>query len=60
MKAIYDAFIRTTDIDLELSAVQMKIAELEPYLAEYNEYVRAFNTAFKNYVVDYIALGVED
>ena len=52
MNAIYESFIRTTDIDKENTAVKAKLDELAPYLEEYNGYVRGINAAFKASVVD--------
>ena len=58
--AIFDAYIRTTSIDLTNAAVVAKIAELEPYLEEYNAYVSAINTAMENFVVKYVIPGEND
>jgi hypothetical protein len=51
MQAIFNAYLRTTSIDKTNPTVAAKIAELQPYLAEYNEYVRALNSAFGKDVV---------
>ena len=54
LQAIQEAFIRTTSIDKTVPAVQAKIAELQPYLLEYAEYVSAINAAIENFLVKYV------
>ena len=60
MQAIFNAYLRTTSIDKTNPTVAAKIAELQPYLAEYNEYVRALNGAFgKDIVCTVVGKGEE-
>ena len=51
MQAIFNAYLRTTSIDKTNATVIAKIAELQPYLSEYNEYIKALNDAMKDDVV---------
>ena len=51
MQAIFDAYLRTTSIDKTNAVVAAKIAELQPYLVEYNEYIAELNAAMKDGVV---------
>ncbi|MBQ8720418.1 MAG: heparinase II/III family protein [Clostridia bacterium] len=52
MQAIFNAYLRTTSIDKTNATVIAKIAELQPYLAEYNEYVRSLNSTYTEDVAE--------
>ncbi|MBQ8720417.1 MAG: heparinase II/III family protein [Clostridia bacterium] len=60
MQAIYNAYLRTTSIDKTNATVTAKIAELQPYLAEYNEYVKRINTSYGKNVVGVVVGGKGD
>jgi len=54
MNAIFNAYMRTTDIDKTNSQVIAKIVELNAYMLQYNAYVRGLNSVFMTDVISCI------